>query len=111
MTKTVNRGYIYVQPKQAFCDWAKQHDSDFDFNEEDDLEGSVYLIEEDFFEYEPILEANFKKILKSECEAVSDDEIELPKLTLEQFLEWYDVKIGSTVFDTLVKKDLLSESN
>ena len=34
MIKTVNRGYIYVQPKQAFCDWAKQHDEDFDFNEE-----------------------------------------------------------------------------
>ena len=63
--KVVNRGYIYVEPKQAFCDWAKQHDPEFDFDESDDLEGNLYLIEEDFFEYEPLIEAHFKKIMKN----------------------------------------------
>ncbi len=109
MIKSLNRGYIYVQPKQAFCDWAKKNDSDFNFNEEDEPEGSVYLIEEDFFDYEPILEANFKKIIQNECTAVSEDEVEIPKLNLEQFLTWFDVKIGATVFDTLTKKKLLTE--
>ena len=106
--KVVNRGYIYVEPKQAFCDWAKQHDPEFDFDESDDLEGNLYLIEEDFFEYEPLIEAHFKKIMKNECLAVVDSEDEYPKPTLELFLEWFTLRIGSSVFDTQ-KTDLESD--
>jgi hypothetical protein len=106
--KTVNRGYILVEPKQAFCDWAKQNDPDFDFEETDDLEGSLYLIEEDFFEYEPLVEAYFKKIFKNECLAVVDDENLFPKPTIDLFNEWFSVRIGGSVFDTQ-KTDLLAE--
>lgn len=106
--KTVNRGYFLVEPKQAFCDWANQNDPDFDFNEGDDLEGSLYLIEEDFFEYEPLIAANFKKIFKNECLAVVDDEELFPKPTLELFTEWFSFRIGGSVFDTQ-KIDLLAE--
>lgn len=106
--KVVNRGYILVSPKQAFCDWAKQHDADFDFDESDELEGNVYLIEEDFFEYEPLVEAHFKKIMKNECLAIVDSEEEFPKPNLELFLEWFHVQIGSSVFDTQ-KTDLESD--
>ncbi len=53
-----------MEPRQAFCDWAKLNDEEFDFDENDDLEGSLYLIEEEFMEYEPLIEAHFKKILK-----------------------------------------------
>ncbi len=98
--KTVNRGYILVEPKQAFCDWAKLQDSDFDLDETDDLEGSLYLIEEDFFEIEPLIEAHFKKIFKNECAAVVDSDEDLPKPTLEVFMEWFSVRIGGSVFDT-----------
>jgi hypothetical protein len=97
--KTVNRGYILVEPRQAFCDWAKLQDEDFDFDEEDDLEGSVYLIEEDFFEVEPMIEKNFKKIMENECEAVTDDEASWPKPTMELFLTWFHVRVGGSVFD------------
>lgn len=99
--KIINRGFILVQPKQAFCDWAKLQDTDFDFDESDDLEGNVYLIEDDFFEIEPILEKNFKKIAHNECLAVTDAEEVHPKLSIEQFFEWFDVQVGSTVFDLL----------
>ena len=92
--KTVNRGYMLVEPKQAFCDWAKQNDPDFDFDETDDLEGSLYLIEEDFFEYEPLVEAHFKKIFKNECLAVVDDENLFPKPTIDLFNEWFAIQIG-----------------
>jgi len=103
--RTVNRGYILVEPRQAFCNWAKQHDEDFDFNEEDDLEGTVYLVEEDFFDTEPLLEQHFKNIMINECEAVTDDEAVWPKPTLSLFLEWFSVRIGGSVFDA-EKKDL-----
>lgn len=106
--KTVNRGYFLVEPKQAFCDWAKQHDPDFDFDETDDLEGSLYLIEEDFFEYEPLVEAHFKKIFKNECLAIVDDENLFPKPTIDLFQEWFTIRIGGSVFDTQ-KTDLLAE--
>jgi hypothetical protein len=98
--KTVNRGYILVEPRQAFCEWAKLNDEEFDFDETDDLEGSLYLIEEEFMEYEPLIEAHFKKIFKNECMAIVDDEEQIPKATLELFLEWFNVRIGGSVFDT-----------
>lgn len=106
--KTVNRGYIYVAPKQAFCDWAKMNDPEFVFDEADELEGNIYLIEEDFMEIEPIIEANFKKIFSNECLAVMDDEDGFPKPTLELFLEWFHVVVGGTVFDTR-KEALVTE--
>ncbi len=106
--KTVNRGYILVEPRQAFCDWAKLNDEEFDFDENDDLEGSLYLIEEDFMEYEPLIEAHFKKIFKNECLAIVDDEENLPKATLELFLEWFNVRVGGSVFDTQ-KQPLIAE--
>lgn len=96
----MNRGYILVEPRQAFCDWAKLNDEEFDFDETDDLEGSLYLIEEEFMEYEPLIEAHFKKIFKNECMAIVDDEEQIPKATLELFLEWFNVRIGGSVFDT-----------
>lgn len=106
--KTVNRGYILVEPKQAFCEWAKLNDEDFDFDETDDLEGSLYLIEEEFMEYEPLIEQHFKKIFMNECWAIVDDEEAIPKPTLEMFMEWFKVRIGGSVFDTQ-KTDLIGE--
>jgi hypothetical protein len=106
--RTVNRGFILVEPRQPFCDWAKKNDEDFDFDEEDDLEGSVYLIDEDFFEIEPVLERHFKEIMQNECAAVTDDENNWPKPTMNLFLEWFRVHVGGSVFDTQ-NEDLLSE--
>ena len=58
--KIIDRGFITVRPKQAFVDLANQQDEEFqiDLN----AEPSVYLIEEDFFEVDPIIEKNYKTI-------------------------------------------------
>ena len=106
--KIINRGFIIVKPKQAFWDWANQFDEDFSFSEDDDCEGSVYLIEEDFMDFEPVLEKNFKKIMKNELAAVADEEDFPEKITFELFCQWFDVDFGSSVFD-LEKSDLKSE--
>ena len=58
--KFVNRGYIYVKPTKAFIEWANEHDDDYS-----DLtgnEGTIYLIEEDFYDDEAMLTSKFKAI-------------------------------------------------
>ena len=108
--KLINRGFLTVRPKQAFWDWANQYDkNDLMLSENDDTEGSVYLIEDDFFDTEPILEKQFKKILKNELGSVNLDEETWPKkLNFELFQEWFDADFGTGVFD-LEKTDLVSE--
>ncbi|MES2589569.1 MAG: hypothetical protein V4622_11370 [Bacteroidota bacterium] len=106
--KILNRGFLIIKPKQAYWNWANQFDEDMSFTEEDECEGTVYLIEEDFFEFEPIIEKNFKKILKNEFTSVADENFWPENLTIELFHEWFDYDFGSSVFDTL-KTDLETE--
>ncbi len=42
----VNRGFIFIKPRPAFIEWARQIDPELLIDEQ--AEGSVYLIEEDF---------------------------------------------------------------
>ncbi|MFA7272787.1 MAG: hypothetical protein WC044_02910 [Crocinitomicaceae bacterium] len=103
--KFVNRGYLLITPTKTFIDWANTQSPELPLDAEF-VEGNVYLIEEDFLETEPILEANFKKIFKNELEAVTEDEEQWPeKLTMELFLSFFTWEMGTTVFD-LQKTDL-----
>ena len=95
--KIVNRGYIIIRPKQAFIDWATIQDEEYSLYEFS--EPNIYLIEDDFFEDEPILKANFKKIFKNELSAVSGDEEKYPAITIENFETHFTYVIGTTVFD------------
>jgi len=95
--KIVNRGYIIIHPKQPFMDWASSQDEEYELDEFS--EPNVYLIEEDFFEDEPVIKANFKKIFKNELSAVSDEEEIFPAITLENFETHFTYVIGTTVFD------------
>lgn len=95
--KIVNRGYIIIHPKQPFIDWAVSQDEEYELDEYS--EPNIYLIEEDFFEDEPVIKANFKKIFKNELNAVSDEEEIYPDITMENFEEWFSVILGNTVFD------------
>lgn len=95
--KIVNRGYIIIHPKQAFIDWAKTHDEEYDLDEFS--EPNIYLIEDDFFEDEPVLKSNFKKIFNNELATVSEDEEHFPEITLENFETYFTYVIGTTVFD------------
>jgi len=107
--KIINRGYITVAPNKAFWDWANEFESDMEFTVEDDVEPNIYLITEDFFEVEPLIEQHFKKIFKNELSMITEEEDAWPaNRTMEMFLEWFTIVIGSTVFD-LEKSDLKAE--
>jgi hypothetical protein len=106
--KIVNRGFLIVRPKQAFCDWAKTQDPDFIFDEVDDIEPSVYLVDEDVMEVEPLIEQSFKGIFLNECEALTEDDDAIPAPTMELFLDWFNVEYGGCVYDRL-KTDLQAE--
>lgn len=97
----VNRGYIIVRPKQVFIDWANRMEPDFEIDA--DGEPTIYLIDEEFYDDELMLQQNFKRIFLNELDAVSDDESSFPEVKLEVFKEWFTVELGSTVFDSLKK--------
>lgn len=94
----VNRGFISVKPKQAYIDWANQQDAEFQIYAEN--ESTIYLIEEDFFDVEPIIERHFKAIVHAEIEA-ANDEAEVPEFNMETFKTWFSIEIGSTVVDLM----------
>lgn len=104
--KIVNRGFIAVRPKKPFVEWANQQDDEFKIDV--DAEPTLYLIEEDFFEIEPIIEQNFKHIFLCELDAVSGNDDNFPEVNMERFLEWFSLEVGSTVID-LQKEDLIRE--
>ncbi len=106
----VNRGFLSVTPKEAFWNWSNQlNEEGMEFNVEDDIEPTVYLITEDFFDEGPIIEQHFKKIFKNELTVVTDNEEFWPKeITMELFLDWFEIKLGSMVFD-LEKSNLVGE--
>ncbi len=107
--KIVNRGFLTVRHLQPFWEWANQFNEDIQFSEEDGVEPNCYLIEEDFMDIEPVIEQNFKKIFKNELEMACEEEANWPeKLTLELFLSFFDIELGTTVFD-LQKSDLRAE--
>lgn len=103
--KTANRGFLIVRPLKPMIDWSAQFDEliALDVNSEP----TVYLIEEDFIDEEPILKANFKNIFVNELSAVSEEESTFPEIKWEIFQEWFDVEAGTAVFD-LEKSDLKS---
>lgn len=88
---------MIVSPKQAFIDWAISQDEEYDLDEFS--EPNIYLIEEDFFEDEPIVKANFKKVFKNELYSVSEEEEDFPEVTIENFENWFSYILGNMVFD------------
>ena len=107
--KILNRGYITVTPLKPFWDWANTFEDEMEFSVEDGVEPNVYLITEDFFDIEHVIEQHFKKIFKNELAMITDNEEDWPEdLSQENFLEWFELEVGSTVFD-LEKGDLKSE--
>ena len=86
-----------MKAKKTFIDWVSQ--IDYEFFIDDDSEANIYLVEEDFFEVEPIIKANFKKIFLNELDGVADDDSSYPDIKLENFLEWFSVEAGTMVFD------------
>jgi hypothetical protein len=95
--KFINRGYIKVKAKQSYIEWVNAREDEFTINSGTD--SNIYLIEEEFFEIEPVLKSNFQKIFLNELQAISEEEEDYPEITLENFKEWFELEIGNTVFD------------
>lgn len=104
--KFVNRGYIVVQPTKEFIEWANKNDEDY--ADLTDNEPSVYLIDEDFFDDEEMIQAKFKKIFRNELAAVTSNDEVHPEITRENFDLYFTCSLGSTVFD-LCKEDLKAD--
>lgn len=95
--KTVNRGFILVRPAQPMIEWSKQFEEFFVLDE--NSEPSVYLIEEDFMDEEPLLKASFKEIFLNELNTITDDESSFPEIKWDVFCDWFKVEAGTSVFD------------
>ena len=103
--KIVNRGFLIVSPKQPFFDWANEFEEEIFFSEEDDVEPTIYLIEEEFIDVEQIIRDNFKKIFLNELNMITENSEDHPKIDETTFYEWFDINAGTTILDTL-KADL-----
>jgi hypothetical protein len=107
--KIINRGFMMVTPTDRFDQWAKP------FSEESHLidttnESSCYLIEEDFWEEDLLLEKYYKKISKQEFYPITQDAENWPLLdNPADFMIYFNVQFGTFVYDLLVK-DLLRET-
>lgn len=97
--KLTDNGFIAVWPTQKFIDWATEQDAELVLF--DDMEPTVYLVEDDFLEDEPVVKSHFKEIFVSELSAVSEDETSFPEIKFEIFTEWFEVQLGATVIDLL----------
>ena len=105
----VNRSFITIKPTQSFWNWANKFSEEMEFSANDSTEGTVYLVEEDFFDVEPILKKQYKKIFKNELSSIIEEEENWPEeRTFELFLEWFHVDYGAIVVD-LEKSDLQRE--
>jgi hypothetical protein len=107
--KIVNRGFIHLSPTPIFMDWAKKHAEETPFFDQSP-EATTYLIEEEFWEEEKVLEKYFKKIFTQESMAFSaDKEVWLPCEQMEEFLTYFSVNFGTFVYD-LLPQSLTSEA-
>jgi hypothetical protein len=104
----VNRGFIFVRPNKPFIKWAKEIDTDLVMDA--NAEGSIYLIEEEFWDDELILKQYAKKIASQEFSSITEDDSTWPKWTeLAQFEAFFSIEMGCTCID-LLKEPLQKEA-
>lgn len=105
----LNRGFLFIKPKDAFITWAQQNNPELliDAN----AEGSVYLIEEEFWEDELILKQYAKKIAQQEFKSINDDADTWPSCNdTNEFENLFSYELGCTSIDLLkipLEKDQL----
>jgi hypothetical protein len=101
----LNRSYLKITPSELF--WQQVRNSNGELEFIDFHEPSVYLLEEDIWDNEIILEKYYITIAKVEYSQhmleVSDH---LLPDNLEGFLELFDFELGSTVLDLIANKPL-----
>ena len=97
--KVLNRGYIIVSPKSLFFhELTPQANTDYLVSEEP--EPSIYLIEEDFWDDETVLKKYYKRIVLGELTQLeTKDATLLGKIKFENIHEYFNITMGSLVFD------------
>jgi len=104
----LNRGQIVVFPTENFQLWAKEN-SEEDLFFSNQSEPSVYLIEEEFWDDELIIERYRKKMVKREFSEICSNEDTWPVIKdNEQFRSYFNVFLGLIVVD-LLDSDLICE--
>ena len=79
----VNRGFVFVRPRAAFVAWARQIDPEMLIDEH--AEGSIYLIEEEFWDDELVLKNYAKKINNLILKIALDSEVHYAKKSKLEF--------------------------
>lgn len=103
----VNRGFVFVQPNKQYVTWALLMKPELILDEQ--AEGTVFLIEEEFWDDELIFKQYAKKIAQEQFGSVSTDETTWPKCTdLAEFETFFRVEFGCTCID-LRKEPLQKE--
>jgi hypothetical protein len=105
----INRGFIFIKPKAAFVTWALSLDPNLLIDTH--AEGSVYLIEEEFWDDELILNQYAKKIAQQEFMSINDDASTWPSCNeATEFENLFTYELGCTCVDLLkipLEKELL----
>ncbi len=96
----VNRGFIFIKPRPAFIEWARQIDPELLIDEQ--AEGSVYLIEEEFWDDELILKNYAKKIASHEFGCITEDQTQWVKWSnIAEFEALFSIELGCSCIDFL----------
>ena len=104
----LNRGQIVVFPTKKFEEWSSANSDESLFFSENP-EPSVYLIEEEFWEDDVMIEKYRKKILARECSEICPDQTTWPVVKdNETFFQYFQVHLGIMVVD-LLNSDLTLE--
>ena len=104
----LNRGQIDIFPTENFQQWAIKN-SDEELFLTSQAEPSVYLIEEEFWEDELVIEKYRKRIMRREFSEISSDDSKWPIVKdNEQFRFYFNAFLGLIVVD-LLETDLTCE--
>lgn len=97
----LDRGFIKVMPTSVFWTWAQKYSEDINENMTFS-EPNLYLVEDEFWDDDVLLIKYMKKISFTEFGQITEHKEDWPILEgLPEFLNLFDVEIGSMVFDCL----------
>lgn len=98
---SLNRVALTVTAKPAFLDWLRTLPEGESLTlDRVNLECTVYLVPEDEDDPAVLVEDHFERIFEQELLAwCTDSDLWPENLDYESFLRYFDVRVGSTVFD------------
>jgi hypothetical protein len=99
--KILNRGFINIKPTALFLEW-KNEIIEEELIESENQEATTYLIEDDFWEDEDMINKYSKKIASQEFFSICENKNQWPDIKdLEQFNHYFIAECGTFVIDLL----------